>query len=188
MKTSSLELKRANISAHAPASEGQPENQSECKSLRARSTEVIPSSFGMRLAVYPDPVLRTVCPPVEQFDTGLRELVEDMLGCMRFHGGIGLAAPQVALEKRLFVCGMNDEFLVLANPQIKEAGQEGEMVEGCLSLPFLQVNVPRPERVEVTGYDPSGRKQSLTATGLWARVIQHEMDHLNGVLICDHPQ
>jgi peptide deformylase len=70
--------------------------------------------------------------------------------------------------------------------QIQESAQTGEFVEGCLSLPGIGVKVTRPERIRVTGFDVRGQRRSFAATGLWARVIQHELDHLNGVLICDY--
>lgn len=142
--------------------------------------------FRLSLVYYPDPVLRALCAPVETFDTALRDTVEEMFALMRAHEGIGLAGPQVAIERQLLVCGIGDQQLCLTNPALQESSQPADFVEGCLSLPGVQVKVRRPERIRVSGYDPRGRKTSFAATGLWARVIQHEMDHLNGVLICDY--
>jgi peptide deformylase len=143
----------------------------------------------LSLVLYPDPVLRTVCPPVEVFDSSLRDLVQEMIDLMQSHGGVGLAAPQVALEQRVLVAAIEGRPLCLANPEVRDASESADFLEGCLSLPGIRVNVPRPERIRVTGFDPCGQKTSFGATGLWARVIQHELDHLNGVLICDrgHP-
>jgi peptide deformylase len=143
----------------------------------------------LSLVLYPDPVLRAVCPPVEVFDSSLRDLVQEMFDLMQSHGGIGLAAPQVALEQRVLVAAIEGRHLCLANPEVRDAAEPAEFLEGCLSLPGVRVKVARPERIRVTGFDPCGRKTSFGATGLWARVIQHELDHLNGVLICDrgHP-
>jgi peptide deformylase len=138
------------------------------------------------LVYYPDPILRRVCPPVEKFDSTLQDLVRDMMERLRLHFGIGLAAPQVGLLQRLLVCRIENRSVCLANPEILETAQPGELNEGCLSLPGRQVRVRRPERIRVSGYDEAGQKRSFGATGLWARVIQHEMDHLNGVLICDY--
>lgn len=144
----------------------------------------------LSLVLYPDTILRTTCGPVERFDSTLREVAEEMLELMRHHLGIGLAAPQVGLRQRLIVCRIEEHPLVLTNLEVKNAAEPRDFVEGCLSLPGVQVNVRRPERIWVTGYDLRGRPQSFGATGLWARVMQHELDHLNGVLICDyrHPE
>jgi len=122
---------------------------------------------------------------VARFDSALRDLVQEMFSLMFAHAGIGLAGPQVAVEQRVFVCAIQEQQLCLANPEIQETGEPGEFVEGCLSLPDVQISVTRPERIRVSGYDAVGRKIRFGATGLWARVIQHELDHLNGVLICD---
>lgn len=142
------------------------------------------------LVLYPDQVLRAVCQPVETFDSSLRDLADEMLSLMQYHRGIGLAAPQVGLRRRLIVSRMEDQPLVLANLEIKDSTEPRDFVEGCLSLPGVQVNVRRPERIRVSGYDLHGQRRSFGAVGLWARVIQHELDHLNGVLICDyqHPE
>jgi peptide deformylase len=140
----------------------------------------------LSLVLYPDAILRTACEPVDRFDSTLREVAEEMLELMRHHLGIGLAAPQVGLRQRLIVCRIQEHPLVLTNLEVKNAAEPRDFVEGCLSLPGVQVNVRRPERIRVTGYDLRGRRQSFGATGLWARVIQHELDHLNGVLICDY--
>jgi peptide deformylase len=144
----------------------------------------------LSLVLYPDQVLRTVCQPVETFDSALRDLADEMLSLMQHHRGIGLAAPQVGLRQRLIVSFIEHHPLVLANLEVKDASEPLDFVEGCLSLPGVQVNVRRPERIRVTGYDQHGQRRSFGAVGLWARVIQHELDHLNGVLICDykHPE
>jgi peptide deformylase len=140
----------------------------------------------LSLVLYSDRILRTVCPPVETFDSALRDLADEMLILMQDHGGIGLASPQVGLRQRLIVARIEDHPLVLANLEVKDSSVARDFVEGCLSLPGVQVNVRRPERIRVTGYDLHGQRRSFGAVGLWARVIQHELDHLNGVLICDY--
>jgi peptide deformylase len=131
-------------------------------------------------------MLRKLCVPVERFDSTLRDIADEMTALMQFHAGIGLAAPQVGLEHQLLVCGIENQIIALANAHVLEAGHAGEFVEGCLSLPGVTVKVTRPERIRVTGYDVHGKRRSFAATGLWARVIQHELDHLKGVLICDY--
>jgi peptide deformylase len=138
------------------------------------------------LVLYPDQILRTVCQPVEIFDSALRDLAEEMLLLMRCHEGIGLAAPQVGLRQRLMVSCVEEQSLVLANLEVMDSSRPRDSIEGCLSLPGVQVAVRRPERIRVIGYDVRGRRRSFGAVGLWARVIQHELDHLNGVLICDY--
>jgi peptide deformylase len=140
----------------------------------------------LSLVLHPDAVLRELCPPVEGFDSTLGDLFQEMCDLMLAHRGIGLAAPQVAVKQRLLVCQIAARQLRLTNPEVQAAGTSGIMTEGCLSLPDVQVTISRPERIQVKGYDDHGRQRRFDATGLWARVIQHELDHLNGVLILDH--
>ena len=140
----------------------------------------------LSLVLYPDQILRTVCQPVETFDSSLRDLADEMLSLMQHYQGIGLAAPQVGLCQRLMVSRIDDHPLVLANLEVKDSTEPRDFIEGCLSLPGVQVAVRRPGRIRVIGYDVRGRRRSFGAVGLWARVIQHELDHLNGVLICDY--
>ncbi len=144
----------------------------------------------LSLVLYPDRVLRSICQPVEAFDSALGDVADDMFALMREHQGIGLTAPQVGLRHRLIVCAIGDQSFALTNFEVKDAAEPRDFIEGCLSLPDLRVNVRRPERIRITGYDLHGQRRSFGAVGLWARVIQHELDHLNGVLICDynHPQ
>lgn len=139
----------------------------------------------LTLVYYPDPVLRTVCQPVNRFDSTLSDLVQEMFSLMLTHTGIGLAGPQAAIEQRVFVSAIQGHQFCLTNPEILEAGKPGEFVEGCLSLPDVRISVARPEHIRVSGYDVRGYKVGFSATGLWARVIQHELDHLNGILISD---
>jgi len=105
---------------------------------------------------------------------------------MRDKNGIGLAGPQVGVFRRLFIGEFEGRSIALINPLIKDSFGDVNSIESCLSLPFAQVNITRNQQIRVTGYDSDGRKKHLAATGLWARIIQHEIDHLNGVLICDY--
>jgi peptide deformylase len=140
------------------------------------------------LRTVPDPVLRCVCEPVDAFDRALREVVEEMRQLMLWHQGIGLAAPQAGIALRLFVAEIDGRPLSVANPRLLRCGPGSETaVEGCLSLPGVEVPVSRAQAVKVRGRTPDGRAVTLTVEGLWARVVQHEVDHLNGRLICDHP-
>ncbi len=140
----------------------------------------------LSLRLHPDPVLRQPCMPVEQFDSRLADIIDEMRTLMKQHNGIGLAAPQAGLSEQFFVVEISGEFIGLINPLIvNSSGQDG-MEEGCLSLPGQQVRVLRRTMVDVAGYNMFGHRQLYHLDGLWARAVQHELDHLNGMLICDH--
>jgi len=147
---------------------------------------VYPGSQRLQLRIRPDPVLRVKAEPVMEFDKELHELMEEMLKFMRLHNGIGLAAPQVGISRRIIVADIGTGPLSLANPEILDATGKDKMVEGCLSLPGVEVNVRRKKRIEVTGVSSRGKEVHTTVSDLMARVIQHEIDHLNGILICDY--
>ncbi|MGC9455193.1 MAG: peptide deformylase [Phycisphaerae bacterium] len=147
-----------------------------------------PSRKPLSLRLYPDSVLRQRCEPVDRFDEWLADVFEEMLALMRNHKGIGLAGPQAGLTKRLFVAEIAGQTLRLANPVIRAPRGRDRMDEGCLSLPGVQVEVGRSLQVEIHGYDAGGKKLKHTLRGLWARVVQHEIDHLDGVLISDYEQ
>jgi peptide deformylase len=135
-----------------------------------------------------DPVLRSRALPVERFDDGLREQVRRMGQLMHEALGIGLAATQVGLMNRVLVYRVDSDgpIAALVNPVLDWAGDEREaMEEGCLSLPGVLVEVERPVHVRVHARDERGEEILIEASGLEARVIQHEMDHLDGVLILD---
>ena len=140
----------------------------------------------LSLRLHPDPVLRDVCRPVEWFDRWLSDVLDEMLTLMRVHKGIGLAAPQVGIRQRLFVAEIQGHPLCLVNPTITNRSGSDQMTEGCLSLPGIHTNIQRNWRIEVQGFDARGQKQRHRVEGLWARVMQHETDHLDGVLICDN--
>lgn len=133
-----------------------------------------------------DPVLKSRAAPVKQFDEALSRLAEEMLQTMREQEGVGLAANQVGRLKRILVAGLEDEEYVIVNPEVEATS--GEIVtesEGCLSIPGINVEVARPTSVAIAGQNLSGEPMRIEATGLLARVVQHEVDHLNGVLILD---
>ncbi|MBD0354227.1 MAG: peptide deformylase, partial [Rubrobacteraceae bacterium] len=133
-----------------------------------------------------DPVLKTRAAPVETFDESLSRLAEEMLATMREREGVGLAANQVGRLKRILVAAVEDQEYVIVNPTIEETARSTEKDrEGCLSIPGIQVEVERPTAVTVSGQDASGSPLHLEASGLLARVLQHEVDHLDGVLILD---
>ena len=135
-----------------------------------------------------DPVLRTRARPVEQFDDALRSEIARMGELMRDALGVGLAATQVGVLHRLLVYRVQQQAPVaaLVNPEIEWTGKEAEsMEEGCLSLPRVLVEVERPIHVRVRALDEHGEPVLVEASGLEARVIQHEIDHLDGVLILE---
>jgi peptide deformylase len=141
-----------------------------------------------RIRQYGDPVLRTTARAVERFDTGLREEIERMGGLMEDALGVGLAAPQVGISHRLLVYRVEPDspVQVLVNPDIEWSSKDREWgEEGCLSIPGVHVDVERPLHVRVTAQDAQGERITVEASGLEARVIQHEVDHLDGVLILD---
>jgi peptide deformylase len=151
--------------------------------LEAR--RVAAMSFIHRLG---DPVLKSSATPVDRFDDSLRRQVSRMAGIMNDALGVGLAAPQLGISQRLLVyrVGPDAPLIALANPEIEWASEDREgSDEGCLSIPGVMVDVERPVHVRVRAQDEEGEPRSVEASGLEARVIQHEMDHLDGVLILD---
>jgi peptide deformylase len=135
-----------------------------------------------------DPVLRTKARPIERFDDALREEIERMAHLMDDALGVGLAATQVGVVHRLLVYRVmqSGPVAALINPEVEWSGRDTEaMEEGCLSLPGVLVEVDRPLHVRVRALNEYGEPIKIEATGLEARVIQHEMDHLDGVLILD---
>jgi peptide deformylase len=140
---------------------------------------------------FPDPLLRQVSAPVEQVDDSLRKLMDDMLETMYAAPGVGLAAIQVGVPKRLLVLDVAGEGeertpLCMVNPIILALGPEKRVYEeGCLSIPDVRVEIERPTTVRVRYIDREGKAQEHGVDGLLATVIQHEIDHLNGKLIID---
>ena len=138
---------------------------------------------------YPDARLHKVAAPVTVFDDGLKKLVADMAETMYAAPGIGLAATQVDVHKRVIVVDVSDRrdsLVVLVNPEIVEATGESDIEEGCLSVPGIYELVQRAERVKVRAYDQHGKAFTLEAQGLLAVCIQHEMDHLQGKVFVEH--
>ncbi len=142
--------------------------------------------MALDLRTFGDPVLKTRAAPVETFDESLARLAQEMLATMHEQEGVGLAANQVGRLKRVLVAAVEDQEYVIVNPTIEERARSTEKdLEGCLSIPGIQVEVERPTAVTVSGQDASGAPLRLEASGLLARVLQHEVDHLDGVLILD---
>ncbi len=139
---------------------------------------------------YPDPRLRTIAKPVQQFDKALQQLIDDMLETMYTAPGIGLAASQVNVHLQLLVMDISenkDQPLVFINPVLSIIDDELESYdEGCLSVPGYYETVTRPKNVKITALDRHGKNFTMTDSGLLAICIQHEMDHLNGKLFVDY--
>jgi len=142
----------------------------------------------MEIAIIGNEVLRAKSATIDTFDEELAAFAEEMIGTMIRGNGIGLAAPQVGVSQRLFVCKIPDrEALVFINPEIIATSQEiVPYEEGCLSIPGMYAEVTRPEAISIQAFNLKGKPFKMDATGLLARVIQHELDHLNGVLFVDH--
>jgi peptide deformylase len=138
---------------------------------------------------YGDPVLKSKATPVATFDDALRSQVQRMGGLMNDALGVGLAAPQIGISQRLLVyrVGQDAPLIALINPKVEwsSTGDEEIAEEGCLSIPGIGVDVERPVHVRVRAQDEYGEPRLVEASGLEARVIQHEVDHLDGVLILD---
>lgn len=143
----------------------------------------------------PDPMLRRKTHKVDNFNHDFQTLVDDMIQTMREEPGVGLAAPQINISSQVIVVeyplddqveNAKPELFVFANPEIIEKSIETEFgIEGCLSVPELLGEVERNIYVIVSGYDRNGKKQNISATGWLARIFQHEIDHLNGILFVD---
>jgi peptide deformylase len=159
-----------------------------------REAELDPETAARRKAAlahirqFGDPVLRTKARPIDRFDGELREEIERMGQLMEDAIGVGLAATQVGVVHRLLVYRVQQdaELAALINPEVEWSGRDTEsMEEGCLSLPGVLVDVDRPIHVRVRALNENGESIVIEASGLEARVIQHEIDHLDGVLILD---
>jgi peptide deformylase len=138
-----------------------------------------------------DPVLREEAEEVVAYDESLRSLVRDMFETMYHEEGIGLAAPQIGVEQRVIVLDLrredhDDEPIALVNPKLTwKSTETGKQTEGCLSIPGLEEIVERPARVRVEAHDPEGEPVVIEADDLLARALQHEIDHLDGILFVD---
>lgn len=140
----------------------------------------------MNIVLYPDDPLLRVAASVERFGSHLEKLAATMLETMYGHEGVGLAAPQVGISKRLFVChDLESDPMCLVNPEILETEGEEIADEGCLSIPRIYAPVPRATHIHVRAQDLLGNELDFEAQGFLARIIQHETDHLNGRVFLD---
>ncbi|NLY89574.1 MAG: peptide deformylase [Firmicutes bacterium] len=139
-----------------------------------------------KIFLVPHPVLRIKARPVEKITKKTLRILQDMAETMYANNGVGLAAPQIGIPERLITVDTGDGLLSLINPVlVATSGQERD-VEGCLSIPGQSGYVTRAARVIVEGLDPGGRRKKIEAEGLLARALQHEIDHLDGILFTDH--
>ena len=134
---------------------------------------------------YPDPVLRKKSESVREIDEEVKQLIEDMTETMYASRGIGLAAVQIGVLKRVIVVNVGDALICMVNPEIVESEGKSQMEEGCLCLPGVMVDIERKEKIKVKGLNDKGEKIVIDAEGLLARALQHEIDHIYGVLIID---
>ncbi len=139
----------------------------------------------LTIRTYGDPVLKQATKEVEEIDGRVKKLVEDMLETMYAAPGVGLAANQVGVQRRLFVYDIGDGPQVVINPRITETSGEWAFEEGCLSVPDLHWTIVRPNEVHLTGLDLEGNEVSIDAKEYQGRVFQHEVDHLDGVLLLE---
>jgi peptide deformylase len=146
----------------------------------------------LSIITIPDPVLRKKAAPIERVDAALLQLAQDLLATMYNAPGIGLAAPQVGILRRLIVMDPSRDVepkqpLIMVNPVILEPGNEMRThEEGCLSIPEFTAEIERPASARVSYIDEEGKSREKTLEGIWSTLVQHEIDHLNGVLFIDY--
>ena len=139
-----------------------------------------------KIRTYGDPVLNTKATDVTDIDGRFVKLCDDMFQTMYEAPGLGLAAPQIGVQKRFFVYDLDEDPGVLINPRIAESDGEWAYEEGCLSVPDMSFEIIRPKQILVKGIGLDGNEVSIEADELFARLIQHEIDHLDGVLLLEH--
>jgi peptide deformylase len=136
---------------------------------------------------HPDPVLRRKAKRVNHVDESLNRLIDDMIETMYHTSGIGLAAPQVGVSLKIAVIGMpEEEVIVLVNPEVVKKSGERVVIEGCLSIPGYRGEIKRAEKVTFKAFDRNGKAFRIKADELLAEALEHEIDHLNGILYIDH--
>ena len=140
----------------------------------------------LEILTYPDSVLRKKADDVETITDDYHQLIEEMAEAMYDDDGVGLAAPQIGVSKQVIVVDGGEGFMALFNPEIIKTGDDTDTVEeGCLSLPGIRVQVERPTQITLRALNVNGETVQLEIEGLMARIFQHEIDHLNGILIID---
>lgn len=143
----------------------------------------------LKIRTYPDPILKQKAAPVTDFGPLMQKLFDDMIETMHVSDGVGLAAPQIGISKQIFIACpalKKGEEHVMVNAKIEKSSGEGTLAEGCLSLPGISAEILRATTLVLTFQDRHGKKHKTEVFDFFARVIQHEMDHLNGKLLIDH--
>ena len=138
------------------------------------------------IRIYPDPILRKKALPIKNMGSQVKEVADRMAEAMYVKKGIGLAAPQIGILNQIIVVNFGEGLRTLINPEILQGEGESIMDEGCLSLPNIEVSVKRMDKILIRGWDMEGKEVSLELFGFPGRVYQHEIDHLNGILIIHH--
>ena len=149
---------------------------------------VRPAPASLQVVIWPAPVLKRIARPVTEFDPWLNQVIDRMISLMIEHEGVGLAAPQVGLPLRLFIMsptGKAEDVRVIINPVISAPQGEEEKEEGCLSLPDIRAKITRALKLELSGLGRDAAPFAQTLEGYPARIVQHEIDHLDGILILD---
>ncbi len=142
----------------------------------------------LKVKTYPDPILKKVAEPLTNFGLQEQKIFDDMIETMYVEEGVGIAAPQVGISKRILVASPTmtpGEEYVFVNPEILDSQGKQVSLEGCLSLPKISGEVPRAKIVRFKALDRQGKPLEMTVKDFFARIIQHEMDHLNGILLID---
>ncbi|MCX8026377.1 MAG: peptide deformylase [Thermodesulfovibrionales bacterium] len=144
----------------------------------------------LKIYTYPDDVLKERAEEVKDIDGSIKKLIDDMVETMHNASGIGLAANQVGVLKRIFICDISTKekpfpLIVVINPELVYSDDKVESEEGCLSIPGCRMNIKRAKEVILKGYNQHGKQIEIGADGLLARAIQHEYDHLNGIVLFD---
>lgn len=142
--------------------------------------------MAIKICLYGDSVLRKKAKPIKAVGVEEKKILDQMLSIMRQAGGVGLAAPQIGLDRRLIIVECNDTLWMLANPKIIDKEGIDILEEGCLSFPEVVVKIKRPKKVVVEALDINNKKIKLPADDILSRALQHEIDHLDGKLIIDY--
>ncbi|HOW87924.1 MAG TPA: peptide deformylase [Candidatus Omnitrophota bacterium] len=143
----------------------------------------------LKIRTYPDPILKKKAAPVTDFGPAAQKLFDDMVETMHVSDGVGLAAPQIGISQQIFIACPTMKFgeeFVMINPVIEEKSGAAAGLEGCLSVPGISAEIIRYTKLTLSFQDRHGKKHNGSFEGFFARVIQHEIDHLNGLLLIDH--
>jgi peptide deformylase len=146
----------------------------------------IPKEDTGYVRIYPDPILIKKAAPVEHIDGKIKALIDKMAEVMYAYKGVGLAAPQVGISERIIIADIGEGLRALINPEIVEGEGESILEEGCLSLPDIELAVKRKQKILVRGWGVDGKEVNDEVLDFLGRVYQHEIDHLNGILIIHH--